>query len=154
MYQYTFQQGYSYVAAFDKPFIASASMIKSGVEDQGFRVEAYYECEKSPTFPFVPPTRARCGKDYSHVAVVTRTARTERVDVPSQVKWIVQVPKEQPKPIPQPGGPPGGGIQTGKPTEASSPIQSVAMASSTSKSLMYAAAGGIGIIVFLKLFGK
>jgi len=156
MGQYTFQQGFSYVAAFDKPWIASSGMIKSGVEDQGFRVDAYYKCEKAPNFPFVPPSRARCGKDYDHVAVVTRTARTERIDVPKEVKWIVQVPKAQPSPPPKP---PSGTLPQQGPSGPN--IASSAQAPNLLKTpgketpkWVWAAAGGAGIIVLLKLLGK
>lgn len=158
MGQYTFQQGFSYVAAFDKPWIASASMIKGGVEDQGFRVDAYYKCEKAPNFPFVPPSRARCGKEYDHVAVVTRTARTQRIDVPKEVKWIVQVPKAQPKP-PAPK-PPSGTIPSSPSSGPSISAQSstpFTVAGGSDKEVpqwVWAAAGGIGIIALLKFLGK
>lgn len=105
MANFSFRQGFTYVAGINKPSIVSRNAMIGGVTDLGFRVLFAEECQKMPRFPFAVP--GNCGDDWDWVGYAERTGPSQMVDVPGRVKWIQEIPKPQPPPPPgQPEPPP------------------------------------------------
>lgn len=114
MASYTFVTGHSYFAGFDKPWYASRAAIKAAVEGKGFQVLGDWPCTKMPQLPVQVP--GRCGDQWDWLALVRRTGPTLALELPSQVKWVVDTtpgapagtgPQPPPQP-PQEPPPPGG----------------------------------------------
>jgi hypothetical protein len=105
MANYTFRRGYWYMAGVDKPFIIPTSTIVSEVEDMGFRVITYGECEKwgvGGRLPF--PTGGNvCGDQYDWIGLAERIGPDQMIDLPSQVKWIQAWPGPSVVQPPHPG---------------------------------------------------
>jgi hypothetical protein len=114
MANYTFRQGHYYMAGVDKPFYAPTGMIVDKVEEMGFKVLTYGECEKfgaGGRLPFSTGGNA-CGEQYDWIGLAERVGPDQMIDLPSEVKWI-QGWSKTPTPAPQPGQP----TQPQQPTE-------------------------------------
>lgn len=140
---FTFQQGVYYAAGFDKPFIASASAVKEGVEAEGFQVLAAWECEGQPGMPFHTP--GTCGDEWDWIAYIRRTGPTKTIDMPSQVKWVQAIPAlavqpGQPSPPPPSELAPLPIVDTGN----GAPANGDRFAAPTKASILWLLVGGVG----------
>ena len=98
-----FETGHSYLAGFDKPWFASLSAIRSGIEKRGFDVLGVWNCKQFGPLPFATPSH--CGGTWDWIGMVRRTGPTKTIELPSQVKFTVDTTLAPPGP-PVPGAPP------------------------------------------------
>lgn len=104
-----FRQGFGYWGGFDKPLVVSRARIRDELAEMGFFVVGDWPCEELYG-------DACDGRSWDHLGYVVRAAPSAYIDVPSRVKWIVEVapPRDEPRcegaiarcPIAQPTTPP------------------------------------------------
>jgi hypothetical protein len=139
---FTFKQGLTYIAGVDKPMAAafvSDSAIVSAIEEKGFRVILIDDCENigGGRFPFHTP--GTCGDEWDTVGYVERIGPTATIELPSDVKWIQEIPGAAPAPVP--------GQPAPQPTAPTQPSAWIPMAHTYEDEPERAAMGGGGWLV-------
>ena len=91
-----FQNGRSYLAGFDEPFVVSRARLAEELQKLGFSLLAVDDCERWGDVPFDTPTP--CGDSWDAIGYVVRTGPDAEMELPTRIKWIRGFEMEQPEP--------------------------------------------------------
>lgn len=106
MSTFTFKPGFIYSAGIDLPAVLSLASLRDGSVEQGFEPLVVEECKNYP-LPFMTPGH-RCGDTYDTVTIARRVGPKAELEVPSEVKWVIEhspsmLPPPREAPPVQPG---------------------------------------------------
>lgn len=92
----TFEQGETYAAAIDWPWLLLESTGVGAVEGEGWDVRELVDCEEGMVTPMDTPPPPGCGTTYNKLGVATRTGPTYERELPGQFVWVSNVEGGEP----------------------------------------------------------
>ena len=111
------QQGHSYFGGVQLPFWAVISLLKSGIESKGFDQVEIYDRDKF-VISRLPAVPQGSSNEWNTVIIGRRSGPDDNMDLPSQLKWVVDV-----TPVMARAGQDGPGPPLPEPTQPDQPGQ-------------------------------